>query len=214
MKRSICAVLAAGACVAAPALATDASVTFGFTDLSGAFDLGTGLFNLANDADSSGDVSRLEAPGGVADYNVGFAAPAAVAFSVSVFNKAGNLAQGIGTFTITDADGDTLSGDVTGTWIQGLLGINFNGDLANVVFTSDDGTFDGPSGGSFSTTLSGTPPYIGAVVQLFVPPSGNFFDSTFDVESVQVLGEIIPAPASLGVLGLAGLGATRRRRSR
>lgn len=214
MKRSICAVLAAGACVAAPALATDASVTFGFTDLSGAFDLGTGLFNLANDADTSGDVSRLEAPGGVADYNVGFAAPGAVAFSVSVFNKVGNLAQGAGTFTITDADGDTLSGDVTGTWIQGLLGINFNGDLANVVFTSDDGTFDGPSGGSFSTTLSGTPPYIGAVVQLFVPPSGNFFDSTFDVESVQVLGEIIPAPASLSLLGLAGLGASRRRRSR
>lgn len=214
MKRSIFATLAAGACVSAPALAVDASVTFGFTDLTGSFIADTGMFDLANDDDTSGDVSRLEAPGGVADYNVGFLAPAAVAFSVSVFNKVGNVAEGTGTFSITDADGDTLSGDVDGFWIQGLLGINFNGDLSNVVFTSDDGTFDGPSGGSFSTSLSGTPPYIGAVVQLFVPPSGNFFDSDFDVESVQVLGEIVPAPASLGLLGLAGLAAGRRRRSR
>lgn len=214
MKRSIFATLAAGACVAAPALAVDASVTFGFTDLNGSFDFGTGVFDLNNDADTSGDVSRLEAPGGVADYNIGFAAPAAAAFSVNVFNKVGSVAQGTGSFTITDADGDTLTGDIDGTWIQGLLGINFNGDLSNVVFTSDDGTFDGPSGGSFSTLLSGTPPYIGAVVQLFVPPGGNFFDSDFDVESVQVLGEIVPAPASLSLLGLAGLAAGRRRRSR
>lgn len=209
-------VAAAGAAILVGHASADAILSFGFTDMAGAFSgsQGVGVFNCTDDLDTSGDVTRIEAPSSSADFDVGFSGgTAAVTVSVSVFNRVGNVAQGAGSFLIVDADGDSLSGLITGTWIQGGLGIFFNGDLSGVVFdsTNGNGTFDGPSGGSFSTSLSGTPPYEGAIVQLFVPPSGNFFDSDFGVESVQVDAEIIPAPGALALLGLAGVAGRRRR---
>ncbi|MCC6285207.1 MAG: PEP-CTERM sorting domain-containing protein [Phycisphaerales bacterium] len=214
VRSSVLALIASAGVVSFPA-AADVIVTFGFTDLAGAYS--GGVFTTNDDADSSGDVTRLEAPITSADYNVGFSGgTAAVTTSVSVFGILGNTASGAGSFSITDADGDVLTGTITGTWIGSGLGIFFNGDLSGVVFdgTNGDGQFfDGPDGGSFDyTTLSGIPPYEGAIVQLFVPVAG-FFTSDFNVESVQVSGEIVPAPGAIALLGLGGLLAARRRRA-
>lgn len=216
MRQSIRLALAAGVAGLAAHAGADAIVTFGFTDLAGNYDHSAGVFTAADDADSSGDVTRLEMPIGSANYDVGFSGgTAAASFSVDVVPISGTMASGSGSFSIVDANGDTMTGDISGFWIAGALGIFFNGDLSNVVFTdvSGDGTFDGPDGGSFSTALSGIPPYDGAVVQLFVPPTGNFFASSFQVEAVEVSGEIIPTPGVAGLLGLAGLAAVRRRRA-
>ncbi|MCW5754604.1 MAG: hypothetical protein KIT24_07865 [Phycisphaeraceae bacterium] len=216
MRQTMRLVAAAGIAAIASHASADAIVTFGFTDLAGFYDHGTGIFTAADAANTSGDVTRAD-PHSSAFYDVGFSGMgmAAVTFAVDVVPISATLASGTGTFSIVDNNGDTITGDITGTWIAGALGVFFNGDLLNVVFTdiSGDGTFDGPAGGSFGTDLPGAAPYIGAIVQLFIPPGGNFFSSSFDVESVQVLGEIIPTPATAALLGLAGLGMTRRRRA-
>lgn len=214
VRSSVLALIASAGVIAAPA-AADVIVTFGFTDMAGSYS--GGVFTTNDDADTSGDVTRLEAPISSADYNVGFSGgTAAVTTSVSVFGIVGNTASGAGSFSITDADGDVMMGTITGTWIGSGLGIFFNGDLSGVVFdgTGGDGQFfDGPSGGSFDyTTLTGIPPFEGAIVQLFVPVAG-FFSQDFSVESVQVSGEIIPAPGAMALLGLGGLIAARRRRA-
>lgn len=214
IRSSVLALIASAGVAAFPAAAT-VIVSFGFTDLAGTYS--GGVFSTADDADTSGDVTRIEAPSSTADYNVGFSGgTAAVTTSVSVFGIIGNTASGVGSFTITDANGDVLTGTITGTWIGSGLGIFFNGDLSGVYFdgTNGDGQFfDGPSGGSFDyTSLSGIPPYEGAIVQLFVPVAG-FFSSDFTVESVQVLGEIVPGSGPLAILGLAGFAASRRRRA-
>ncbi len=215
MTRAIRLATLAGVAALASGASADAILSFGFTDLAGTYDHTAGSFSAVDDADTSGDVTRLEPPISSANYDVGFSGgTAAASFVVSVFNKVGSLAQGMGSFSIVDADGDVLSGDITGTWISSGLGIFFNGDLSNVAFTlSGNGMFDGPSGGSFDPSFSGTPPYEGALVQLFVPPSSNFFNSDFTVDSVEVSGEIIPTPGALALVGMAGIAGLRRRRS-
>lgn len=212
--RNLTKIVAIGAFAAIAGSASGAVIlTYGFTDLDGSYDHPTTSFQAISNGNTSGDVSRLAAPGGTADYNPGFAAPANVAIHLSVFNKVGNLAQGSGTFSIFDADGDELHGNIDGVWIGGTLGVYFNGDLSNVVLdnNSPDATFDGPNGGSFSDALPGIPPYEGTFIQLFIR-TGGFFTRSFGGVSVQASGEIVPGAGSIALLGLAGLGAMRRRR--
>ncbi|MBX3364359.1 MAG: hypothetical protein KF866_06290 [Phycisphaeraceae bacterium] len=220
--------IAAGVIATAGTAATaTVTLTYGFTDLSGAYAMNDpsnpnlgGSFSAMAGVTSAGDVTRLATPGGTATFLDDFVnrnAFADVAINISVFNRVGMLAQGSGTFTITDADGDQLIGDIDGTWIGGSLGVYFNGDLSNVRFvnvSTVNNTFDGVDGGSFGMDLPGQEPFIGAYVQLFLR-TGNmgFFGRDFSGISVQAAGEIIPAPGSLALAGVAGLLAIRRRRA-
>ncbi|MBX3364365.1 MAG: hypothetical protein KF866_06320 [Phycisphaeraceae bacterium] len=192
-------------------------LTYGFTDLVGAYDHPTAQFSAVAGDMTAGDVTRLAAPNGTARYLDGFvnrSAFANVTVNLNVFAKVGNIAQGVGTFSIVDDDGDILSGDISGTWIGGSLGVYFNGDLSNVVITSvsPDSTFDGPDGGSFSDALPGIPPYEGVFIQLFIR-TGGFFTSSFSGRSVQVAGEIVPGAGSVALLAVAGFAGVRRRRN-
>lgn len=190
-------------------------LTFGFTDVDGSFRVSDGVFEGRSVAGTSGDVSRLAAPGGTAQFNPGFAGGTAdFSFDIDVMLTATpGIADGTGSFTIIDAQGESLVGDINGTFNQLGSFIVFQGLLSGVQFNdvSGDGTFDGPSGGSFGTDLPGTPPFEGAFVELFIS-RGGFFDRDFSGVSTQVIGEIVPAPASLALLGLGGLAAARRRR--
>ncbi len=222
--------LAAPMALAAQAMAVDTILSFGYTDLSGRFvSSGPGAGSFTADAvattalASGGDVTRLSAPTGTSTFNPGFSAgadPANFSLTLSVFNNNGELAFGQGSFTITDVDGDTITGNIDGFWVrgadtgQGSFNTFFNGDLSNVVLTDNgaqDGLFNGNSG-SFNLNLGLPGIFEGALVQLFLQPGSTFFNSNFDGISTQVSGEIVPGPSAAALLGLAGLAGLRRRR--
>lgn len=66
-----------------------------------------------------------------------------------------------------------------------------------------------PVGATFATVLAGVDEFriTGAVPGFF------FSDLAFDVSIDNITVNAVPAPASMGLLGLAGIGASRRRRS-
>jgi hypothetical protein len=211
-------ILAAAGVAASAAVANAQTIlTFGFTDVNGTFTASDGSFTGVADSTTSGDVTRLSSPAGTAVFEPGFVGSGSADFSfdIDVMITGAGEADGDGTFTVTDVHGETLTGLLDGQFTQ--LGggiIAFSGLLSGVQFNdvSGDGTFDGPSVGSFSTDLPGTGPYDGALVQLFIASSGGFFDADFTGVSTQVSGVVVPAPASLALLGLGGLAAVRRRR--
>lgn len=220
MKSSVMRrILVAGAVVGLGGVAAGAPIlSFGFTDLSGSFDTGSATFQaVASDTaalTSSGDVTRLAAPGGTANFDTGFVTNSAfanvnIAMSVSLIDA--QNADGIGSFTIIDDDGDTITGTIMGKFHTPGAGITFfTGLLSEVTLTGT--TFDGPDGGSFDMDLPGEAPYPGAFVALYIRDGGGFFGSNFDGVSIQVDGEILPTPGAMALVSLGGLIVSPRRR--
>lgn len=202
-------------------------ITASYLDLRGDYVQsapGIGTFTaVANDADpirSTGNVARVDGNPGSASFETGFVSglnPAdfSITLSVNVIVP-GQVATGAGTFTITDADGDTITGSIDGAWlfdtVQGF--IYFNGALSNV-FANDngaqDGEFNGTELGSWSLADLGTQPFEGAISQI-VFPAGGFFTDSFANAATGLTAQIIPAPSALALLGLGGLVGGRRRR--
>ncbi|MCL4222414.1 MAG: hypothetical protein KJZ65_13705 [Phycisphaerales bacterium] len=211
---ALTAVLAgfAGVAGAAPIL------SFGYTDLSGSFNLGTWQFNASAsdtaDLKTSGDVTRLVSPFGTANFDTGFVTASAfadvqLALTVSMIDAV--TASGVGNIVLTDDDGDTIFATIAGEFSSGGSGIYyFTGLLSDVGSTGTE--FNGTHGGSFDLDLPGDPPYWGAIVQLFIVTDSGFFAADFEGVSVQVSGEILPSPGSMALLATAGLLAVRRRK--
>jgi len=220
-----CKALIVGIMATAASVATADIASFGFTDLNGSFNAGTMEFTATaftgGQGSTAGDVTRFaEGGGATANFDTGFAgggSMANVVINIGISNVLGGMADGNGTFVITDADGDMIMGDVSGLWFAGASGFTFmNGDTQNVVFTrgqSGNGSFDGSSGGSFDTD-SLADVYFGALSILLRTPSGaGFFNNSFTEVSTQADGLIVPTPASIALAGLGfGLAGTRRRR--
>jgi hypothetical protein len=212
------AVFAVAAMVFAAGAQADAILSFGFTDLEGSFNAGTSTFSAmgVNTAPlhTAGSVNRLQDPVANAQYNAGTAA-GLVNFSLTVGNIMPASATGTGSITIIDADGDSFTSDVTGTFSLVSGAVFFNGLMPNPAFVPGPQTnnmFDGPSGGSFPLTFApAQPPFTGAVVQLFFDP-GTFFSQSYSGIATQLNGSVIPTPATLGLLtaGLAMIGRRRR----
>lgn len=208
--------------LAASAASADIA-SFGFTDLNGSFNVGsmqfTAMATSGGESSTAGDVTRFaEGGGNTAEFDSGFfggGSLANVEVIIDVSNVVGPMADGNGTFTITDADGDTITGNVTGTWFAGANGFVFmNGSTNNVLFNNlTDGSFEGPSGGSFD--ISGlVDEYFGALSILLRTPQGvGFFNASFSEVSTQVDGLIVPTPASIALAGCGlALAGVRRRR--
>lgn len=171
---------------------------------------------------SAGEVSRLGAGAGSASFEAGFVSnpfnPADFQLNINVAPLANpNQASGLGSFTATDADGDTITGDISGTWAFGGPGfIFFNGSLNNVTLHDNggaDNSFDGTESGDFGMNYTAPQPYEGAIVQLVFGGS-NFFRTSFADRATNINMQVVPTPGSVALLGLGGLAMASRRRSR
>jgi hypothetical protein len=189
--------------------------TFGFTELNGDWD-GVNQFFANDGAATSGDVSRILPVVQTALYEPGFAGPAGyqMTMTLSAITPAGAI--GIGSFIVRDANGDSITADVSGAWVaNGPFGF-FNGLLTNVYFNeTGDGIFQGPSGGSFPMDFSNVThaePYDGAIMTL---TTGSWFTpgTPFSDESTLVHASILPEPTSIALAVLGLVGTTFRRRT-
>jgi hypothetical protein len=218
MKSTILAIVGIVGCAASTASAAPI-LSFGYTDVSGSFDTGTSVFEAVAVDDgalaTAGDVTRLAAPGGTANFDAGFVSASAfadVSLSMDITAITATDAAATGHMMVTDNDGDAIHMDVSGSFTNGGSGFYFfTGLLSNVNLVGAE--FNGTDGGAFDMDLPGDAPYNGALVQLFLDTNGGFFTQDFDGISVQLDGEILPTPGSVALLGLAGLVTTRRRRA-
>ncbi|HEY3243295.1 MAG TPA: PEP-CTERM sorting domain-containing protein [Phycisphaerae bacterium] len=209
-------VLSAMALTAHPAAAQ--ILTYGFTDLRSDFTAGapgTGTLNIMAVSASTGDVTRLVPTTQSALFVQDFVSgpdPANVVLSLGLTGITASSAAAAGTFTITDINGDTLTGNVTG--LVAPLGGNaaLVGTLSNVLLNgSGNGIFEGTSG-SFPMSFAGiaTPPFSGATNYLISIPAW-FDQGSFTGASTQIQAQIVPEPAGLALLALGALAVGRRR---
>lgn len=215
-KTLILATIAGVAAVGASANA-DVIASLTYDDLSGSYNSGTQQFTAAavNNAflQSSGDTTRLVPTQGNATFAPGFVSRSVANFvlTCSVVPTGPFAASGVGAFTATDVDGDTITGTLNGVWGRPAPGfIFFNGTLTNVRIVSNDNNFNGEAG-AWNTTFPSPEPYEGAIVQLVFGGS-TFFTGNFSNRAVGITAQIIPTPGALALLGLGGLAAARRRR--
>lgn len=230
MRRTLSGIVALAGLAVGGVASASVVVTFDYNDLDGdytATSATSGTFQaFAADLPafrSSGTVSRVIPTTGDAVFEPGFwpgTTQADALFEISV-NKAlptSTTATGSGVFFLLDANGDQITGNISGNWTDTGTFIVFDGALSNVTFVnfSGDLTFNGsdPSSTNWSfADLIGTI-YSGAVVTLSFDPAGfgSFFSTSFSNVATGVDGQIIPAPGALALLGLGGLVAARRRR--
>lgn len=208
-KTTISALLA----TAAVAAAQPAFISFTYSDLSASFDSGSSAYSVVADADTSGDVTRLDNSAGTSEFDSGTLpgsfADAQIAMTIS--NIGATTADGDGTVTLTDANGDFITAEVHGIFRNIGGAIFYEGALSNAFFidTTGDNLFDGTTAGSFLTPATG--PYEGSIVELFFNP-GTFFAADFSDETTLASGLLVPAPASAALMAFGGMVAMRRRR--
>lgn len=223
MKNRI--LIAAGAAALASVASADVALsTFTFSDLESDYftsDGNSGFYTARAGAFTSGDVTRVQVPSSqTAEYQSAFALDDAsladVVFEMSVSNITGLRADGVGSFTISDLDGDNITGTLTGQWTRAFQGapiMFFTGTLTEVTFNADgDGLFEGTDGVGFDLS-----PYMlgnifeGGLVQVSFGLD-SFFEESFSGFNSQFSGVIVPTPgAALLVLGAGGVIVRRRR---
>ncbi len=217
--------LAAGA---SSASAQDVLASFSYDSLSGSYVASTattGTFSAAaantQSLTTGGFFQRIVPAVGTADFPNGFVSDlnaADIFTSMSITKTSASTADGFGSITIVDVDGDVFTATINGVNNPGTpqtegwseIAPVFSGSLSNISFTSNDGLFNGYTG-SFGVPLPAD--FLeGAIVNLVVGGGTNFFNTSYANRAVGISGQIIPTPGALALMGLGGLAAARRRR--
>ena len=208
------------------AIAQDPVLTFSFNSLSGNFDAGSLLFRAFDTMSTVGDVIRFNdpPPNATALFDgtdgSGFFS---LSMDIDPVTLTGVSAQGSGSMILTDADGDTFAGDISGMWTNNGAAI-FIGMLSGftAVNNSPDTTFDGTGSGMNASSfeqadLVGTV-FEGNVLSLAF---GDWFTDTsgtsnapvsFDNSTTLAIGAVVPEPVTLSLLALGSLAIVARRR--
>mgnify|MGYP000072065286 CR=1 FL=1 len=201
--------LATGVATAAPIL------SFGFTDLNASFTptgVQQGDFLVEAGIRTDGDVTRVLPLTQTAQFTHDFTTSGAdYSMSMDITNITPLTALASGTFEIRDINGDTITGNVAGSWVWSAPFAFFNGALSNVQFNSlGNGVFEGPGGGAFGMNFSafGPAPYEGAIMTL---QTGTWFTSGYQGVNALVQGAVVPEPAGVALV-LGGLLLARRKR--
>jgi hypothetical protein len=193
---------------------------FGFHlgNLSTSFDGGTGL-TTTDWLQTSGSLYRNVAPSGTAVFSpgsFGTVGSESLLISMTLSNITALTADATGTISFSDIHGDTISGNISGTWIkagtpsfpQGI----FSGTLTSVTHIPANATFDGHSGSVSLVYPQNPQPWNGAIVQL---TSANWFSNSAysGVKGGSIDVSVVPVPTAfvLGVLGLGVAGLKLRK---
>jgi len=200
------------------------AATFGYTDMGANWNSGTSVLTVGASAtttlSSSGDITNYLGGGfpSTALFNSGFASGSTSAdsqFSMELSNITATGADAVGTFLITDVNGDTLSGSYVGTWVNQFGFGFFDGQITDASYNdveSGNNFFEGNAGDVFAVP---TDDLLGALSMLLQMP--EWFDSNsgnFNARTTQLDGILttVPTPGALALLGMGGILTGRRRR--
>ncbi|MBL4590482.1 MAG: hypothetical protein JKY96_00840 [Phycisphaerales bacterium] len=191
--------------------------TFGFTDLNANYN-GLVFSALSQGAlPTGGDITDYSAPGfQTASFESGFIGVQSITdvlFQMDIGNITATTADGTnGRIVIRDNDGDVLSGSFNGTWDLRFGFGFFDGEITFAQYNdAGNGIFEGTTNLDSFETPDGT--YIGAISFLVQMP--EWFSDAAVIENLSAQGDgilVTPSPASIALLGLGGLVASRRRR--
>jgi hypothetical protein len=195
---------------------------FSYGSLNATYD-GAGSFTTAiNPVLSSGSVSRVQVPQGVANFIAGsWGLGGDFTIAMTISNITATSAKGVGSFINTDVDGDTITGNLAGTWAplppppapQATSNI-FAGLLSNVAYNDNgalDDSFDGHLN-SISMSYIQPEPWRGTIIELTT--TGTWFgEGAFTTNQGSVDASVVPVPAAvlLGFFGLSAAGLKLRR---
>jgi|TARA_R110002072_G_scaffold180602_1_gene336605 hypothetical protein len=223
MKSSTFIAAAAFATFAGAAHA-DLAATFGFTDMGANWDSSTSVLTIAADESgaisTSGDITNYlgDAFPTTALFNSGFAdgsSSADSSFVMELSNITATTADASGSFTITDINGDTLSGTYTGQWTNQFGFGFFDGEISAASYNdveSGNNVFEGTAGQTFEVPtidLNGALSVLLQMPEWFSADNGNFEARTTQLDGILAT---VPTPGSLALVGLGGLMTARRRR--
>lgn len=227
-KKRLCSLLTAG-CVAMFATSAfgEDILSFTYSDLDGDFSLvprigSGGVFVATDDGDTDGDVTRKVDPLGDALFagnpgDAGFPNLGSFDLVMDVVVTGPDSADGVGELTLTDLDGDVITGLVSGTWFRNESA-NFFGDWDKITFIDNgdpDGTFDGTTGSIVISDFVAGGPFRGNIINLVFQSwfaDGQGAITPFSDASTFASGAIVPEPVTLSLLALGGLGMVLRRR--
>ena len=207
MKNILLAITVIVLCFCATSAKAD---LFGFTysNLQTTFD-GVDTFTTTAWMNTVGNVYRNSPPISTAIVMPAFISPDAFLISMDISNITATTADALGTFSAMDIGGDTISGNLVGTWEkQGDSGI-FSGSMTNIVFNSADNVFNGHLG-DVSMIFDIDQPWDGTIVQLTA--GGGWFSDEFSVTGGSI-DAVVPVPGAilLGILGLCAAGIKLRK---
>lgn len=217
LKTLVCGL---GLCFGAAGASADPILRFDMLQLSASYDARSQVLIVSSvNVDplaSHGTIERVLSPGGVATFGPpagGIGEDWSFMFYSRVLVNTPDSATGAGFLAISDRSGDAFRADVQTTFRFAHPGvIEVSAMVQNFQFTNIvDGRFDGSNGSGWSMDLGETSE-MGGNLNGEIFGGSTFFSGPFGGRDVHLGGNVVPSPMTLGLVGVAGAIAAKRRR--